>query len=89
MKLLTTCLISILVMGAGLPAFAQSPDAQYCSALTDLYKAYVGDQYDHRTVGVPANIGTAMSKCNSDPGSAIPVLERALTDQKISLPRRT
>ena len=36
------------------------------------------------------NVAEAMSKCQSgDTASAIPVLEKALTDQKIALPPRS
>ena len=31
---------------------------------------------------------TALTQCNRNPGAAIPVLEKALTDDKIKLPSR-
>jgi len=33
-------------------------------------------------------VPTAMSKCATAPGEAIPTLEKALTDGKVELPKR-
>jgi hypothetical protein len=34
-------------------------------------------------------VAAAISHCYSNPGGSIPVLEKALTDDKIKLPKRT
>jgi hypothetical protein len=36
-----------------------------------------------------ATVPTAMSKCAKSPGEAIPVLEKALKDGKVALPKRS
>jgi hypothetical protein len=64
-------------------AVAQSADdVAYCNALSASY----------RTVNrgaSPSGAGAdAMAQCASNPGAGIPVLERALTDAKVSLPPR-
>lgn len=69
-------------------AFAQSSDSKYCVALSHQYDKYVADPNAKMPISTPADIGAAKSKCDSDPTSAIPVLEKALTDKKITLPSR-
>lgn len=70
----------VLPLGA---AFAQSADdVSYCNSLASTA----------RTINVGASpqgaIGNALGQCNSNPGAAIPVLEKFLTDSKVSLPPR-
>jgi hypothetical protein len=63
-------------------AGALMSDTQYCKALSATYRRYRPDQIDEAAA-------TAMSKCETaDAASAIPVLERALTAQKLPLPAR-
>jgi hypothetical protein len=89
MKILKTLLISAAAVVVATTAFAQSPDSKYCSTLGEMYRTYVADPGDRRPIAAPADVATAMSQCNSNPASAIPVLEHALTDKKISLPPRS
>lgn len=57
-------------------------DTDYCRKLSVLYRRY-------RTQQIDQDAAEAMSKCETpDAVSAIPVLERALTSMKISLPAR-
>jgi len=70
----------VLPFGA---AIAQSADdVSYCNSLASTA----------RTINVGASpqgaIGNALGQCNSNPGAAIPVLEKFLTDSKVSLPPR-
>ena len=63
-------------------AAALMSDSDYCKALSRTYRRYRPNQIDERSA-------EAMSRCETvDAASAIPVLERALTDMKIPLPSR-
>lgn len=64
-------------------AFAQMTDAAYCRSLADTYRTVVGSS-PNTAAGVPE----AMAGCKSSPGTSIPVLEKAVTDQKVTLPNR-
>jgi len=79
--------LASLIIGASLvlpaTAFAQS---SYCEALSHQYQKYVGSAQDRHPQGTPADITAAMSKCDTDSASAIPVLENALKNAKIDLP---
>jgi hypothetical protein len=71
------------------PAYAQSPDAAYCKALTDKYTTYVHDKDSHRPMPSNAGIDTAIAKCQAgDTAAGIPVLEKALTNAQVALPSR-
>jgi len=68
-----------------------NPDMNYCAALADLYVRYVGrSETGPRSNRRPdVDGGVAVSKCHAgDTATAIPMLERMLTDAKISLPAR-
>jgi hypothetical protein len=64
-------------------AFAQSPDdVSYCQSLSGLVRT-INRGND------PSGPGPqAMATCTTSPGASIPVLERLLTDAKVSLPPR-
>ncbi len=64
-------------------AFAQSPDdVAYCQSLSGLVRT-INRGND------PSGPGPqAMATCNSNPSASIPVLEKLLTDAKVSLPPR-
>jgi hypothetical protein len=81
-------LVGVLSAVSPLAAFAQSADATYCSALTAKYQSYLNDTGKRGQDTPPVAVSTAMSKCQSDPASSIPVLEGALKDAKLSLPPR-
>jgi len=64
-------------------AFAQSgDDVAYCQSLS----ASVRTVTRGNTPSGPT--GDALAGCNSNPGASIPVLEKVLTDNKVSLPPR-
>jgi hypothetical protein len=68
-----------------IPQMASAPtmtDQQYCAAMAKLWR-----DYDRTTAQGPAP--QAIAKCDAgDYAGGIPVLEKALTDAKIVLPRR-
>jgi hypothetical protein len=75
-----------------LPAasWAQQNDAAYCSALAQKYQKYAGDnEAQHRGQQRDATVDVAVTQCATKPAQAIPVLEKALTDAKVSLPPRS
>ena len=83
MKAVTAIVVSAAI---ALPfaAFAQMTDADYCNKLSSTYRSIVmGNSTPDATVP------EAMSKCSNDPASAIPILEKALKDNKVTLPSRT
>ncbi len=65
-------------------AFAQMNDTEYCNALSKLYREVVAS-----TATPDVTVPDAMSKCATSPASSIPVLEKALKDNKVTLPKRT
>jgi hypothetical protein len=83
MRAVTAILISAVV---ALPfaAFAEMSDAEYCNKLSATYRSVVMSN-----ATPDATVPEAMSKCSSDPKSAIPVLEKALKDNKATLPSRS
>jgi hypothetical protein len=78
--------VTIICASVALPfaAFAQMSDTDYCNALSKLYRETVPS-----TATPDVTVPDAMSKCSTSPGSSIPVLEKVLTDNKVSLPKRT
>ena len=91
MRTLTKYLACMAVV---LPAAAwaqQSTDATYCSALTQKYQRYVGqNDAKHRAQNPDATMNSAIAECNTgNAAHAIPVLEKALQDAKVDLPPRT
>jgi hypothetical protein len=88
MKTVTRTLLVFACVALPLAASAQSNDSKYCSALSDNYNTYVlaSGGRSHNTAS--PDIANAMSKCSSNAAAAIPVLEKALNDAKVSLPPR-
>ena len=80
--------VAAIVISAGIvlpfTAFAQTSDADYCNKLSATYRSVVMGNATPDATG-PA----ALSKCSTDPASAIPILEKALKDNKVTLPTRT
>lgn len=66
-------------------ASAQSAaDVAYCNKLSATYRSIVAPN------STPdATVPEAMSKCSSSPATSIPVLEKVLQDNKVTLPSRT
>jgi hypothetical protein len=89
MKINFVCLLAGASLVLPLAASAQSNDSKYCSALTSQYETYAQDNGGKSHNAPPAAVGVAMSKCSSDPASAIPVLEGALNQAKVALPPRS
>jgi hypothetical protein len=83
--------LSLVALALALPTvtFAQSDDAKYCTALSDKYQRYVSSNDPHyRLPTPPTEVSVAMSKCQANWASAIPVLEKALQGAKLDLPPR-
>ena len=90
MNVYGACLLAGLSVALPSMASAQSSDSQYCAALSDQYTKYVADPNAGKShVEVPSDVAAAQAKCDSDPKTAIPVLQKALTDKKITVPPRT
>ena len=88
LSLIATALIALA--GLQLPAFAQSKDSEYCSALSAKYQRYVATtDAQHRGVVHNVTNDNAMAQCQTHAGVAIPVLEKALKDAKVDLPPRS
>jgi len=76
------------------PAFpsAAGPDVAYCQALSNLYARYIGHDwqygnYSRKRANNDAQV--AMTQCQrGETAAAIPVLERELRANKITLPTR-
>jgi hypothetical protein len=80
-RILGTCLIAGMAL-APFTSFGQSADAKYCQSLADLYRTTNRQNTD-------ANVPEAINQCNKgNTAAGIPVLEKALTDAKVTLPPR-
>jgi hypothetical protein len=88
MKTFTKTLLAFACVVLPFAASAQSNDSKYCTALSDKYNTYVlaSGGRSHNTAS--PDIANAISRCSSDAAAAIPVLEKALGDAKVSLPSR-
>jgi len=82
--------IGAFLAGLGLPvaASAQSADAKYCTALSEMYDAYIETAGDKGGRATPTEVVIAMDKCKLNPAASIPVLEKQLRAAKLSLPPR-
>ena len=80
MRRIVICLSAGVALALPFAAFAD--DASYCKALADLYRQTNGQNMD-------ASAPEAMNQCNKgNTAAGIPVLEKALKDQKATLPAR-
>jgi hypothetical protein len=85
MQVMKKGLVLAVGIAMGLPfaaAFAQSDDVAYCQSLASTVRTVTRGN----TPSGPT--GDALAGCNSNPSASIPVLERVLTDNKVSLPPR-
>ncbi|HEY2874010.1 MAG TPA: hypothetical protein VGJ56_18950 [Reyranella sp.] len=82
MKVTIVGILAFAVLACPMASFAQSKDTEYCKALSEVWRAYNGK------LDPAVSTANALTQCNRNPGSAIPVLEKALTDDKIKLPSR-
>jgi hypothetical protein len=81
--------------GAQLATTARPGDAAYCQSLVNLYTSYagtVGGSLGGDTRGGPPadlDASVAIAQCQEgNPGSAIPVLEQKLRDNRVAVPPR-
>ena len=76
----------VIAAGIALPfaASAQMSDADYCNKLSATYRSVVMSN-----ATPDAAVPEAMSKCATSPATSIPVLEKALKDNKVTLPSRS
>jgi len=85
MQVMKKGLVLAAAVAMGLPlaaAFAQTDDVSYCQQLSTLVRTVVRG---NSPSGATAD---AMAQCQFNPGAGIPVLEKVLTDAKVSLPPR-
>ncbi|MBS0219938.1 MAG: hypothetical protein JSR91_04270 [Proteobacteria bacterium] len=66
-----------------LPFAAFADDGAYCSQLAQTYRRAVGSS---PSTGGPVPV--ALEGCKTDPAKSIPVLEKALQERKVTLPKR-
>ena len=80
-----TLILSGAVTLIATAVFAQATgDAAYCKALTDKYRAVTGGTQNNQSVA------EAMDQCaKGNTAAGIPVLEKALKDNKATLPPRS
>jgi hypothetical protein len=88
MNAFQVCAVTALLLAAPIAAFAQSADTKYCEALGDKYQDYVQATGRRGEAAPSVTADIALSKCQTAPGEAIPVLEKSLTDGRVTLPRR-
>jgi hypothetical protein len=81
MKSIATFIVG-MTLALPFAAFAQSADAKYCEALSVEYRKL-------NTGSESGAAADAMANCKAgNTAAGIPVLEKALTDQKVTLPPR-
>jgi hypothetical protein len=64
-------------------AYADMSDADYCNKLSQTYRTVVGSN-----AAAAGNVPEAMAGCATNPKASIPTLEKALQDNKVTLPSR-
>jgi hypothetical protein len=71
-------------------AQSTTSDVAYCQALSKKFFTNTGGVVAPGSAGtVPLDASVAISHCNDNPGSSIPVLEKVLHDNGVALPPRT
>lgn len=81
-----------LPLAAGAQQDDRAADLRYCAKLSELYVRYVGRSEfgPHAPVRPNVDGGVALAKCKEgDAATAIPILERKLTDGGFTLPPRS
>ena len=80
-------MIPVVAITLPVAAFAQSSDAQYCSALTDKYTQLLDMDQKHASQPQSLEARVAIEKCKAgDTAAGIPPLEKALRNARIDLP---
>jgi hypothetical protein len=69
-------------------ASAKSNDSKYCEALAEKYDTYIDTSGNMGGRPTPVAVQKAEDSCQTDPASAIPVLEKTLKDARFTLPPR-
>ena len=88
---LIVCLAVALPLAAPAQIGDRAADLRYCAQLSALYVRYVGrsEAGPNAPVRPDVNSGVAMAKCKEgDTATAIPILERKLTNAGFTLPPR-
>jgi hypothetical protein len=91
-RIMNTSLKGLLaVVAVALPgvAFAQSSDAQYCTALVSKYEQYLDMSSKRGQQPQSLEARTAVEKCQAGDPAGIPGIEKALEDAKYGLPSRS
>jgi hypothetical protein len=90
-----TSILLVLAAGIGLSAAASAQqgdaDARYCDRLVRLYRTYINNPEDPRPAYASPNAAheAAIADCKAgNPAAGIPRLEKALQDNKLTLPKR-
>lgn len=81
MRILITAAAAAGILLPVTAAFAD--DASYCNQLSETYRRDVG-----ASPSTDSGVPEAMAGCATNPASSIPVLEKALKDNKVTLPKR-
>jgi len=82
-KIQYACLLAGLSLAVSSVAFGQSADVTYCNAL-----AAQSRQVTSSGTTPPVDVPVAISKCSTGDAGAIKTLEKYLTDNKQTLPKR-
>jgi hypothetical protein len=72
-----------LISGVVLAQTPNPSDTTYCNALSASYRNFA------RSGQIDTNAAQAMSQCDRNPSTSIPVLERILKANRVPLPSRT
>ncbi|MGE0853245.1 MAG: hypothetical protein AB7O44_27160 [Hyphomicrobiaceae bacterium] len=90
---------AVVIVGTGIamgfagvaPASAQTSTVPYCQVLADMYQRYVGsDVADEGRSRASPQVSHAITRCGmGDSAASTPILEKALTDAKLALPRHS
>ena len=75
------------------PAYPRTagPDVAYCQTLANTYARYIGRDWnygEYARLRANNDAQVAMTQCETNPGFAIPVLERELRNNHFTLPPR-
>jgi hypothetical protein len=75
------------------PAYPRTagPDVAYCQTLANTYARYIGHDWnygEYARLRANNDAQVAMTQCETNPGFAIPVLERELKNNHFTLPPR-